>query len=183
MGQIEAQEKMRERVEKNAATFIEKSLTELRTRERTNRRIAYVWYVSAYVFLLLGILFGFYRATQLEQVQKNWAAVGELFVLSVIVVGFLVGAAKLSFMLGKGFMVEALRSADRIHAISFGEFYLNAFGEQAQWAEVKEAFQHWNIDRGSSFITQTTKEFDPQVLEMAVEIAKAISQRSAKKSE
>lgn len=175
MGQREAKEEVRERVERNAAHFISGSLNELRSREKVNRRIAYVWYSSAYIFLLVGIGYGFFRATELSKIRGDWAAVGELFVLSLIVVGFLGAAAKLSFMLGKGFMVEALRSADRIHAISFGEFYLNAFGEHAEWEQVREAFQHWNIDRGSSFISQATTDFDPQVMALAIEFAKAVA--------
>lgn len=77
-------------------------------------------------------------------------------------------------------MVEALRNADRSHAISFGEFYLNAFGEDLEWKEVKEAFQHWNIDRGSSFLTQDSAQFDPKLFETAVELAKVLRGSDAK---
>lgn len=101
-----------------------------------------------------------------------WVQLAELLALGVLVVAMLVGLAKLSFSLGKAFMVEALRNADRSHAISFGEFYLKAFGDKAAWAEVKEALQHWNVDKGSSFSSQTSKDFDPQILETAVELLK-----------
>jgi hypothetical protein len=72
-------------------------------------------------------------------------------------------------------MVESLRNADRIHAISFGQFYLKAFGEHAEWAEIKEAFQHWNIDKGSSFMQQEAKDINPEILKTALEIAKSMS--------
>lgn len=60
-------------------------------------------------------------------------------------------------------MVESLRNSDRIHAISFGEFYLKAYQEKADWKEIKEAFQHWNIDGGSSFNSQNANDFDPKI--------------------
>jgi hypothetical protein len=71
-------------------------------------------------------------------------------------------------------MVEALRNADRSHAISFGEFYLQAYGTDTDWAELKEAFQHWNIDSGSVFADQKTSDFDPKLLEAAVALAKVM---------
>ena len=76
-------------------------------------------------------------------------------------------------------MVEALRNADRRHAISFGEFYLRAYGANADWKEVKEAFQHWNIDKGSHFLGQNNSEFDPQIFQLAIEIAKAVSGKTS----
>ncbi|WP_090808310.1 hypothetical protein [Paenibacillus sp. 276b] len=74
-------------------------------------------------------------------------------------------------------MVESLRNADRIHAISFGEFYLKTYGEKADWNEIKEAFQHWNIDKGSSFITQSTTEYDPKILKQLTDLLKNIASR------
>jgi hypothetical protein len=70
-------------------------------------------------------------------------------------------------------MVESIRNGDRIHAISFGKFYLNAYGDIATREEIKEVFGNWNIDNGSSFITQDAKDIDPNVLG-ALEIIKSI---------
>lgn len=176
----ELRREVRQRVEQNAAVFITKSLDELRVRERSHRRSAYVAYVIAYLFLVGGIAFALYRAVR-HTVVGDWPAFAQLVALSLIIVGFLAAAAKFSFLLGQGFMVESLRSADRIHAISFGEFYLNAFGENADWIQVKEAFQHWNIDRGSSFPSQNARDIDPQILELAMTIAKAVSAKAERK--
>lgn len=175
----EVRREVQQRVEQNAAVFIAKSLDELRRREVTHKRAAYLCYVTSYVFLIGGIAFAIYRAFGVAG-TTSWASFAQLIAMSLVIVGFLVAAAKLSFMLGQGFMMEALRSADRIHAISFGEFYLNAFGEQADWAQVKEAFQNWNIDRGSSFPSHTVRDIDPQVLQLAIELAKALSAKDKK---
>jgi hypothetical protein len=93
----------------------------------------------------------------------------------------LVALAKYAFTLGKSYMVEALRNADRRHAISFGEFYLKAFASQATWVEVKDAFQHWNIDRGSHFLSQDVREFDPQLVDTLAGLFRAIAARNESK--
>jgi hypothetical protein len=90
----------------------------------------------------------------------------------------LTAVARLAFVLGKSFMVESLRNGDRAHAISFGRFYLQAFGSRADWAEIKEAFQHWNIDSGSSFSSQSPSDVDPIVVQAAVEIVKAVASKA-----
>jgi hypothetical protein len=165
------QQEVAKRVEVTAASYIRRSREELDRRENRYRRIAYLWYCLAFGSLAAGVAFAFWRAHRVHA-TSDWIQLAELLALGIVVVALLAGLSKLSFSLGKAFMVEALRNADRSHAISFGEFYLNAFGDKAAWVEVKEAFQHWNVDKGSSFASQTTKDYDPQVLELAVELIK-----------
>lgn len=176
VGRKQAREEERQevarRVEETAADYIRKSREDLNRRETRYRSIAYLWYLLAFLSIVAGVVFAFWRAQRAEE-MSTWVQLAELLALGVLVVAML-GLAKLSFSLEKAFMVEALRNADRSHAISFGEFYLKAYGERAAWAEVKEAFQHWNVDKGSSFSSQTPKDFDPQILELAVELIKSI---------
>ena len=128
----------------------------------------------AYSTLLATVAFGIWRVLVKPPTTTDWPALVELAVTGVVVVGLLISLAKYAFSLGKSFMVEALRNADRRHAISFGKFYLRAHGSAVDWAEVKEVFQHWNIDKGSQFIGQQAADLDPQLFAMAIEIAKAI---------
>lgn len=44
------------------------------------------------------------------------------------------------FTLAKAFMVEVIRCSDRIHAISFGIFFLDTYGSEASREEVLQAF-------------------------------------------
>lgn len=74
-------------------------------------------------------------------------------------------------------MSESLKNSDRRHAISFGNFYLRAYGEKATWHEIKEAFQHWNIAKESAFSALNPKEFDPDFLGMAVKVARALANK------
>ncbi|MBC3878627.1 toll/interleukin-1 receptor domain-containing protein [Undibacterium sp. FT79W] len=173
----EKRKEVSKHVESSAADFIQKSLEELRGRERTYQRWAYIWYGLAYVTLLATVAFGVWRVLVKGPSTTDWPALVELMVTGVVVVGLLIALAKYAFSLGKSFMVEALRNADRRHAISFGEFYLRAHGSAVDWTEVKDAFQHWNIDKGSQFIGQQATDLDPQIFAMAVEVAKAVLSR------
>lgn len=183
LGRVKAQEEERQEVQKkvevSAADFIQKSLLELRERETSYRRIAYFWYGIAYVTLVTSVGFGVWRALIHGPATLDWPALVELAISGVIVIGLLIALAKYAFTLGKSFMVEALRNADRRHAIAFGEFFLRAYGANAEWKDVKEAFQNWNIDKGSHFIGQTQADFDPKIFTLAIEIAKSLSGKAA----
>jgi hypothetical protein len=181
IGRIAAREDERreaiKKVETTAATYIQASLKNLKAREDGYRRVAYFWYTLALLSLIGGLAFGIWRAIVLNNsdATPSWESLTQLAIITVLVVGVLGALSRFAFLLGKAFMVESLRNSDRMHAISFGEFYLNAFGDKAEWTEVKEAFQHWNIDKGSTFIDQEAKDVDPQILQTALDIAKAIS--------
>ncbi|HEY8358305.1 MAG TPA: toll/interleukin-1 receptor domain-containing protein [Ramlibacter sp.] len=177
----EKQKEVQQHVQSSAAVYIQKSLDELKTREATYQRWAYVWYSVAYFTLLATVAFGVWRVLITGPSTTTWPALVELAVTGVVVVGLLIALAKYAFSLGKSFMVEALRNADRRHAISFGEFYLRARGASIDWSEVKDAFQHWNIDKGSQFIGQQTSDLDPQVFALAVDFAKVLLAKQKEK--
>lgn len=72
-------------------------------------------------------------STSLEKV----AVVGVVYLfVAILVVSF----SKFLFTLAKSFMVEAIRCTDRIHAISFGLFYISAFDEKVTRDEVMKIF-------------------------------------------
>jgi len=172
------EEEVKERIESNAATFIQDAIESLEKQESRNRRSGNIWYYLGYITLVAGIAFGFYSITQFSiSTDMQWIRFAYLGLKSIIVVGLLIACSKYSFTLGKSYMSEALKGADRIHAISFGKFYLRAFGEKATWSELKEVFQHWNIDRNSAFSTLDTNQFDPKFLEAIIEVAKAASSK------
>jgi len=174
----EEQRENQKKVEVSAADFIQKSLGDLAERETTYRRLAYFWYSVAYATLVGSAAFGVWRALLHPPATKEWVSLVELAISGILVLGLLIALAKYAFTLGKSFMVEALRNADRRHAISFGEFFLRAYGPSAEWKDVKDAFQNWNIDKGSHFMGQSGTDFDPQILAIALEVAKVIASRS-----
>jgi len=144
----------------------------LHGREQKYRFYAVTSYIVAAAALIFGVGFALWRFAAASDVgDKEWVHLARLVVAGVFVVGLVSAFARFAFTLGKSYMVEALRNAERAHAISFGEFYLNAFGERAEWAQVQEAFKNWNIDMGSAFHTQNVKDIDPEILSVIQRIA------------
>jgi len=88
-----------------------------------------------------------------------------LSVLSVSVARFL-------FLLGKSFMVEAIRCADRAHAIGLGRLYLQLYKNKFEWNELKDVLKNWNIDNGSAFISLDAKDIEPVSLDKVTSIFK-----------
>lgn len=169
------------RVETNISQYIESSLHDLKKRERNYKISALFWYILGYLSLIAGVAFGFYKAHTLNSINMNIEGLIQLALLSMLLIGLLIGLSKYAFTLGKAYMVESLRNADRSHAISFGDFFIKAFPNDLEWDKVKEVFQHWNIDKGSAFAEQNGDNFDPKLLQTAVEIAKVLNEKKEKK--
>lgn len=154
------------------SAFIKGTLDRLEKNERRNRIMAYICYIASCICLAFSVLFSLHRTNIVFQI-KEWQMVVSKTISGVLTLVLILALGRLLFILGKSFMVEAIRNSDRIHAISFGEFYLNAYGKVATRDEVREVFGKWNIDNGSSFISQSPKDYDPQILEnLAVEALK-----------
>ena len=150
--------------EKDFVKNIDGVCKELEDSVRRNKRLALVCYTLSVALLMASILV-FYA---MRHISANAALleIGIVLASRVVVVALIVSVCRLFFVLGKSFMVESIRCADRRHAISFGKFFMDAYGDVATIDEIIKAFQAWNIDGGSSFRTQTTEEFDPKISEL-----------------
>ncbi len=171
-----------QKLQTNAADYIKIAIDSLAALELRDRRLGYLWYALGFLSLLVGIgfaLLGLVAASQQMVLPTESLILAALKAL--LVIGLLGACAKYAFSLGKSYASEALKCSDRIHAIRFGEFYLRAFGEKTQWSELKEVFQHWNIDRSSSFSTLDASSFDPKFIESMIEFAKLFSSKSSSK--
>ncbi len=167
-----------EKIQSNAADFVKVAIRSLAMLEKRDRLLSYFWYGIGFVALIIGIAFAFVGLSQVGQ-QTNLATESIILVAlkTIVVIGLLSACAKYAFVLGKSYSSESLKSSDRIHAIRFGEFYLRAFGDKTRWDELKEVFQHWNIDRNSSFSTLDVSQFDPKIVESLLDVARLVSGR------
>lgn len=150
-----------EQINTSLDVYLKDVFTKLEKNERRNRVIGYISYVLSVLFLLLIlptiIFFPHTRnSSAMNTVSTILFTVKNLSVLSV-----LAAISRLTFILGKSFMVESIRNGDRIHAISFGKFFIQAYGNKVTRQEIREVLGDWNIDKGSSFHTQDAKEIDP----------------------
>lgn len=176
--QKEAEEK-REVLQVSLSQYIEKTMYRLKENERKNKRLAYFCYIGAGIFVIVAILFSFFKANTVITMTEWQMAIAKILSGTLTLV-LTLALSRLLFVLGKSFMVESIRNSDRIHAISFGEFFLNAYGNVATRDEVREVFGNWNIDNGSSFITQSPEDYDPQLLENLINALNALKNTTAK---
>ncbi|MBR1328961.1 MULTISPECIES: toll/interleukin-1 receptor domain-containing protein [Bradyrhizobium] len=161
------------RIEINAASYIDDAVLSQSNAEARNRVMGIIWYVAGFISLLSGIAFAAFALAHGDANRPTeWTDLAVATLKGVVVIGLLAACARYAFSLGKSYVSEALKCSDRIHAIAFGKFYLQAYGDKATWVELKEVFQHWNIDRTSTFSSLDTAQIDPQILSLLGDVVK-----------
>lgn len=169
-------EEKRIQFENTAAEYIGEALLELKVREDALNSKAQFWYWMGYGAIAIGVIIAVaiaFVSLSSDGGDSRWDMVIFTAIKSIVLIGLLLALAKYSFTLGKSFMDESLKNSDRIHAISFGKFYLQAYGDTATPEEMKEVFQHWNISSGNSFTSLNSEMIEPKVLEAALNLIKA----------
>lgn len=171
---------IKEKIAKTAPSYISETILDLNRREKYQRRIALFWYVLGFISLISGIVVAFWFSTITLDVFKgneNWSLTTFYALKSIFIIILLVASSKYSFILAKSYMSESLKIADRIHAISFGKFYLQVFNDRINPEEIKEIFRDWNINNQSNnFSNQSTSEYDPKIIERAIDLLYKLKQ-------
>lgn len=160
ISQQEKREKQTAKVNLSLNVYLGDVFKKLENKEKRNRFLAYLCYVLSVIFLLVIVPLA-YKLNSTNLDGQNMAHTIFYIVKSIASLSVLAALSRLVFILGKSFMVESIRNGDRIHAISFGRFYINAYGHVATRQEIREVLSDWNIDKGSSFYNQDAKEIDP----------------------
>lgn len=170
-----------EKIENHSTEYIEDTLKTLSKREDMNRKYANNCYIVGYVTLICGVVFSIINfCTSSRPADASWYEYLYISGKYLIVLVFLAACSKYVFNLGKAYMNESLKNADRMHAISFGRFYLKVYGDKATWDELKEVFQYWNVDKNSFFTKLSSSEFDPKLMEAISNSIKSISSTKEK---
>lgn len=129
---------------------------------------ALIWYTLGFLALLAGVAATIWLSDSgLDSFgeKENWSKTIFFAIKSALIIILLIASSKYSFNLGKSYMNETMKIADRIHAISFGKFYLQVFTKRIETEELKDIFRDWNISNQSSFMGQKNEDFDPKILE------------------
>lgn len=177
---VEKESINREVVKASSENYVEKSLLRLEKRERQERTLAHFWQAIGFILLLVGAYLSYVILNQSQQAviaEQGIEAIIYISFKSLFVIALVIAGVKYAFDLSKAHMNESLKNSDRIHAISFGEFYLDVYGEDAKWDEIKEVFQHWNINAESYFTKLDSNNYEPGLLEKAIELVKAASEK------
>ena len=159
--------KSEEKVKTGLSKYIEDVFTNLKESEKRNKKFAFWLYLVSIISLLTTIITAFIFVANRDWQTANIEYMIAYGVTCLFIIIILISLSKLLFTLAKSFMVEAIRCSDRIHAISFGKFFLDAYGAEASREEVLKAFSSWNIDNGStSFRTQSGEDYDPKITDI-----------------
>ena len=164
------------KIEVTSATFIDETMKSLRRESFNSRAQGVLWYVGGFLSLLGGaaITYAAFGQFTSKAGDDGWALVALVAIKGIVGVGLLAACARYAFALGKSYTSEALKTSDRIHAIAFGRFYLQLYGTEAKWDEIKEAFQNWNIDRQSAFSGMDANQIDPKFMDKVVDLVNAV---------
>lgn len=166
----------KEKIERSAASFVEDSIKELRIRETNLRRTALFWYLFGVLSLLVGVILGFVSIFFNNESVLSTDILNLVYLVArnILIIALLVAVSRYSFNLGKTYMNESLKNSDRVHAISFGKFYLQVFGTDVRPDDLKDVFKDWNANNESSFLKLESQEIDPQVLSSILKLMELI---------
>jgi small-conductance mechanosensitive channel len=145
---------IREKIEQTASVYVSEALVTLEQKEVKYHKASKLWSFIGAGSLGFGLLI-FSMMTIASLWTYPSAVTWEFIVFSLfkgaVGIVFAAGLAKYAFLFSNSYMREALKNADRSHAINFGKFYLQSYGAAAEWSQVKEAFEHWNITGENAF--------------------------------
>ncbi len=163
----------RQKIERSSKDYVADAITTLSNQEIQFHNFSKLWGGIGALALLCAIVF-FVVLTFTSTLNFPQAVTWEFVTFSVfkglVVVALLGGLAKYSFLFSSSYMQESLKNADRRHAINFGKFYLESYGAAADWSQVKEAFEHWNITGTNAFARSDEPTPDISALEKAANL-------------
>ncbi len=159
-------EKLRETLEVSAADYIQETISWLENKETNLKRKADLWYFLGYIALIIGVGIASYITITGLGTKNEWTHILLLTVKAAFIILLLLSASKYSFNLAKTYMNESLKNSDRIHAISFGKFYLQVFGNSIDKGDIKEVFREWNLEKKSGFHELNSNDFDPKLIDI-----------------
>ncbi|MEZ9831814.1 hypothetical protein AB4270_21340 [Vibrio cyclitrophicus] len=176
-------EESRKQIESKSQDYVNTALTGLESKEDTFHLLSKMWSGLGATSIVLGLIFmivsTFYGSDNFHNNGEfSWSYFLFVTFRGLIVVTMFIAFSRYAFIFSNSYMHESLKNSERRHAINFGKFYLEAYGANASWEQVKEAFQHWNISSDSAFTKKNSSEFDPKVMENIVELSRALSRNN-----
>lgn len=167
-------------LESKSRSYVSDAISSLERNEDKFHSLAKVWGGVGVFSLVAGVVFfswiSIVGASSVAG-SPSWELIAFLTLKGVISVAILGALARYAFMFSRSYMHEALKNGDRRHAINFGKFYLETYGAAADWVQIKEAFEHWNISSGSAFSGGQESKAEAEIAE---KVAGAVVDRFAK---
>lgn len=157
---------IKQKIEQSSSSYVEETLRRLGLLEIKYKSRANFWYLLGYSSIIIGIMMAIWFAVFGPRDFDKWQEILFISIKTAIIIILLLASSKYCFNLAKTYMNEALKNSDRIHAISFGKFYMQVFGDNIDSKDLKDVFREWNLDKPSEFVKMNSKDYDPQLIEM-----------------
>lgn len=161
-------EESRKKIERTSKDYVSEALDLLGKKETEFHNRSKAWGAIGAASLVGGLAFFAYVTVTSFTVIPNpvtWEFITFALFKGLIAVALFAALAKYSLLFSNSYMREALKNADRRHAINFGKFYLESYGAAADWTQIKEAFEHWNITGDNAFSKNEDSKLDVTTLE------------------
>lgn len=175
-------EESRKQLELKSESYVNTALKSLEEKENNFHGLSKRWanigassIVASIIFLAITTYTSLANGNISDDVTWSYL----LFIISrgLIVVALFIALARYSFIYSNSYMHESLKNGDRRHAINFGKFYLETYGANANWDQIKEAFQHWNMENQNAFTKKKPAEFDPKLFDKVSELSRIMTEK------
>ncbi|WP_313825212.1 hypothetical protein [Leclercia sp.] len=177
----EHQELQQARLQIKFPEYVDTAVEGLRTKGKFFEKKAFWWNFQGGAALLFSILaaiatflYGGYQFNHAAKVNIDWLFFLFLLLKGLIIVTLFGAWAKHAFNVANAYVHEALKRSDRMHAISFGKFYLEVYGNKVDQKEMKDIFENWNINTDSAFTKITDPDFSVKQLEQISSIVDSL---------
>ena len=167
-------ERLTESIETDGYQYLENTISELEKQAKTNKIIAFMCYFASFAVMAAMLYFTYKRFCTFAYTEAiidiHYAIV--LCIEAIVLSALAVSLSRFLYLLGKSFMVEAIRFFDRAHAIGLGRLYLKLYKGKFKWDELRDVLQSWNIDAGSAFRNLDAKDIEPVSLDKVIGVFK-----------
>ena len=128
---------------------LKKVISGLRIREWLNKGIAIICYLIGIAGIFIGAKLAYSSVSTIPNDGNSYYYM-YIGAKNLAIIGLLILCSRYTFNIGKIFMEEGVKQADRLHAINYGKFFLDSFQEKLTFKEMKELFKDWNMDNRPS---------------------------------
>lgn len=136
-------------LQNSSRDFVKETVDGLREKEEKFSNQAFYWSLAGAFVLCIGLIFSIYITFinyPLSDKLVTWPLMVFYSLRGIIILTIVGFFTRYNFIQAGNYMQEALKISNRIHAIKFGQFYIETYGSTARWNEVKEAFASWNAE-------------------------------------
>ncbi|MFC7298256.1 hypothetical protein [Herminiimonas aquatilis] len=161
VGELENQKikfttEFQEHIESKASEFVDSAITSLEASKAKFGALGRYWSIGAILTIVLGLAISIALAKSgtkglIQHKDMQWTLLAFFAIKGGLLLGLVFAMVSFCSKFSRNYLHESLKSAERIHAINYGKFYLTAYGAGSDPDKVKEAFAHWNISATSAF--------------------------------